>query len=97
VKDPIGVLRQAGYEVRFEHWRPMDGQPGLGRYMRGVTKWTPAPRGGLTICKAMSADGVARVAKADCSVRDSFCYRLGRLISAGRVLSDLRKRGLLTG
>jgi hypothetical protein len=77
----VNVIKEMGYSVRFEHWRPrrFGDSLRLCRYMRGVTKWEPHPRGGWTFCAVLrNGEEVAVVTgEASCSMRDSFCYRLG--------------------
>jgi hypothetical protein len=99
---PVQRIKEMGYSVRFEHFRPKALQGvkrkatytlGFLRYMRGVSSWEPYPRGGLTLCKIFKDGQEEPVVeeKAECHIRDSFCYRLGRLISAGRALKELQE------
>ena len=57
------------------------------------TRWQPLPRGGYTLCmvyddnRELVATGVA-----ECSPKDSFCYKVGREIAHGRMLQQLFER-----
>jgi hypothetical protein len=70
-----------------------------GRHGRGLhfrrgehSGWTPSPRGGYTICRIYTNDNELLAAGlAECSPRDSFCYKLGRDISRGRALKALKR------
>ena len=89
----------------YKHFRftggyvpPLDVQRKNGRhgtachYQRSVSKWTPAEKGGYTICYIYShqpenvllATGIAA-----CSPKDNFCYRAGREIARGKALLEL--------
>lgn len=63
----------------------------LNYYRRGVTKWSPALHGGLTICYIYEGDKVVAMAEAECSTKDAFCYRIGREIAKGRALKQLEE------
>lgn len=62
------------------------------RYFRGISEWEPAECGGYTLCGVFDADGQPLAAGlAECSPRDNFCYRLGRVIAAGKALKVLEE------
>ncbi len=75
------------YRIPADYWKrkgdpPKKGKPlplGLGRYMRGVTKWKPHERGGMTVCR-ISDDAGQVIARGQivCLMGDNFCYREGR-------------------
>jgi len=76
--------------VIFKHFRiAPDGE--LKHYRRGkdsennpLTLWTPRERGGETVCYLYQEDKLVGMGIASCSLKDQFCYRIGRLISEGR-------------
>lgn len=86
-----------GHYVRFTHYRfytNLAGEPvTMAHYKRGETKWNgygPYPRGGATVATIYNSDGdVVATGKADCSLSDAFCYKLGMAISKGRALKKL--------
>ena len=75
-------------KVVFEHYRY--DEEDLKRYYRGASKWTPAEKGGLTVCRLQDASGTTlSTGLSHCSVEDAFTYRLGRLYSARRAVEQL--------
>lgn len=61
---------------------------GKGFHMLGDVE--PYPKGGLTICKVYNGRGEEILeARARCSIKDNFCYSLGRKIAKGRALKAL--------
>lgn len=103
--DAVRIIKSMGYSVRFGHWRPrrlsekevvrcphcgrQTNGLGLEPYCRGHTSWEPAARGGKTVCVVLQNGEPVCSAAAYCSLEDSFCYRIGRAISAGRALKKL--------
>jgi len=83
------------YRIVYKHYRIHLGDP-LNvdcYYRRGQTEWEPAPRGGITECGIYDRDGICiTYGKARCSLKDAFCYRVGREISRGRALKSLREK-----
>ncbi|MHC4748338.1 MAG: hypothetical protein ACYTFW_00555 [Planctomycetota bacterium] len=52
----------------------------------------PMPRGGMTVCEVLDADGNLIVeGRAICSLADNFNYRLGREIALGRAVMQLEE------
>jgi len=60
-------------------------------YTRGKSDWEPAIYGGLTICYVYRGDEMVAIGEAQCSTKDQFCYRIGRMIARGRALKELEK------
>jgi hypothetical protein len=60
-------------------------------FQRGTSQWTPMPRGGYTRCYVYDQDYLMATGLAECSPRDSFCYKIGRDISRGRALKALKR------
>ena len=83
-----------GYQMRFEHYRyPRGGDMTMTRYHRGRSLWPPAERGGHTMCYIEDEAGtLLGLGVARCSMKDAFCYRIGREIARGRALKVLTKR-----
>ena len=87
--------------VIFKHFRiAPDGE--LKHYRRGkdsknqpLTPWTPRERGGMTICYLYQKDNdnFIGMGMAHCSLKDQFCYRIGRLISEGRARKTVSIKG----
>lgn len=76
---------------RPRHWRgtKRHGEPCI-RYTRGVSKFKPGERGGVTTCYVVNEDGnPLALGRAVCCMRDSFCYRMGRIIAQARALAAL--------
>ena len=48
------------------------------------------PNGGKTIAFIELKDGSTIESQADCSLRDTYCKKLGRIISTGRLLKKLK-------
>lgn len=63
----------------------------LYHYQRGQSGWKPAVHGGLTACYVYNGDTVVATGEAECSIKDAFCYRIGREIARGRALKILEK------
>ena len=62
------------------------------RYHRGESDWTPFERGGLTICEIRDdAGNIIATGEAECSLKDAFCYRIGRQIAEGRARKRLNQ------
>jgi hypothetical protein len=74
-----GTLFTAGRHGRAYHYQPGNGNG------------EPSPRGGYTVCDVYDSKGncVSRGC-AECSHKDSFCYKIGRDISRGRALKALK-------
>jgi hypothetical protein len=60
-------------------------------YTRGESKWEPTIYGGLTICYVYRGDEMVAIGEAQCSTKDQFCYRIGRMIARGRALKNLQQ------
>lgn len=83
-----------GATVRYLHLRRFEGADRLltrteaNAIHNGVT-WAPPkplPKGGLTICHVVYADGQETAGAAGCHEKDNFSKKLGRDISLGRAL-----------
>jgi hypothetical protein len=61
----------------------------LFHYQRGISKWTPNTNGGTTFCFVFQGDRAVAHGIAECSIKDAFCYRIGREIAKGRALKLL--------
>lgn len=78
------------YQFFYAHFRIDATTNELKRYHRGQTDWTPAARGGSTVCRVTDADSnPVSSGRALCSLQDAFCYRLGRTIAKGRAMKGL--------
>ena len=88
--------------VQVKHYRMV---PGINtrprRYFRGFgfkdagfNGIAPSVMGGRTVAY-VDVDGHVYAALAECSMRDQFNYRLGRLIATGRLRKRLEQEGLL--
>lgn len=55
-------------------------------YNRRKSEWQPSTKGGKTECHLVLEDDTEIVVDAECSLKDNFCYRIGRLISFGRAM-----------
>ena len=54
--------------------------------------WRPAPRGGAAECDLLDDDGkLLSTGRAECSLADAFCYRIGRDIARGRAWKKLEE------
>ena len=74
----------------YRHYR-YDCYGSLHHYQQGQTEFEPAARGGETHCFVKDADNrVISTGISHYSMKDTFCYRLGRNISRGRALKRLR-------
>lgn len=51
----------------------------------GKAPFAASPRGGITVAFYIMPDGSKISAAAICSMSDNFCYKTGKLISAGRL------------
>lgn len=60
-------------------------------YQRGETAWIPNTHGGLTACMIYDGDDMVAHAEAECSIKDAFCYHIGREIAKGRALKKLEE------
>lgn len=82
----------------YAHHRFRRDTGSLDKYIRhgeDRSHWKPAERGGLTVCVIVDeADHVLGTGTAECSIKDAYNYRIGRLIASGRALKDA---GLLDG
>lgn len=92
-----------GYRIVWKHWRLDErwwrlypderlyaNHPELIRYRHPHT-FTPAPYGGYTECNVYNADWQLVASDyALCSIKDQFVYKIGRQISLGRALKQLR-------
>jgi len=77
------------YKFVYRHYR-YDQYGTLHHYQQGQSEFEPAARGGETHCFVKDADSrVVATGVAHCSLKDTFCYRLGRNISKGRALKRL--------
>ena len=92
------------YIYKYEHYRiPMELlRPGL--RLRGetpfdltklsgkrATTWHWFAYGGVTMCRIMLDGFVITTGVAYCSLQDQYCKEIGRRISKGRALVNLRK------
>jgi len=66
------------YDIRFRHERRYEGDVDV-----------PLPNGGRTVAYMFTASGDTIETYADCSVKDTYNKKLGRIISAGRLLKLL--------
>ena len=64
------------YDIRFRHEREWDGD-------------SPKPNGGRTVAYVFSTDGERIEAYANCSLKDTYNKKLGRIISGGRLFKLL--------
>ena len=81
--------------VQVEHYRipvglsiPLRYYRGYGFKDAGLMGISPAGKGGATVVKA-KIGRVEVIARADCSLKDQFCYRSGRAIAMTRLKSFL--------
>lgn len=58
----------------------------LAPYSRTLKRFYPESKGGETECHLVLRDGTEIVGVAQCSLKDNFCYRIGREIALGRAL-----------
>lgn len=90
--EKIQVEKTNGCTLRFDHFRFRKGDESgkFLRYHRGRSSWKPTERGGATFCFVYDENGeICAHGLAECSVKDAFCYRLGREIARGRALKML--------
>lgn len=88
------------YRFVFKHYRIHPLSEALVHYKRGKDKktgaklshWTPVEHGGRTECYVYDDYGIVVLSSAECSVKDAFCYRTGRLIAKGRATTALAIR-----
>lgn len=91
---------ESEYRFVFKHYRTHPLSETLVHYQRGkdketkekLTNWSPLERGGRTECYVYDEDGIVVLASSECSMRDAFCYRTGRLIARGRATTALAIR-----
>jgi hypothetical protein len=83
---------ESDVKVVYRHFRYPETNPTLLlRYFPGDTLWKPASRGGWTICEVLDRYGdIVAHGEAHCSLKDAYCYRIGRDISRGRALKVLQ-------
>jgi len=83
--ETIEYLKQAGFDVRVEHYRNFDGEPT--RYFRKRCFVQPDTTGGITIV-ALGKRGGIFMGHAFCSVKDNYCYKEGVRIALERALTS---------
>ena len=59
-------------------------------YSRGKMRWTPACKGGETMCILLDENEREHFAYAKCSKKDAFVYKIGRTIALGRALKKMQ-------
>lgn len=85
-------LRKNGYKVRVKHYRIVASEltpfPKLGYRRKNEIQDTDIlfPYGGYTEVDVRTPEGVELHGKAECSVEDNFCYKLGTKIALSRAL-----------
>ena len=65
------------YKIKWVHVRPHNGNDEI------------LPRGGTTIARTEKSDGTTIERQANCSVKDTYNKKLGRVIATGRLLKAL--------
>ena len=71
------------YQVKYKHIRLAEED--------GTEHGKILPNGGQTIAYIELEDGKTIEAQADCSIKDTYCKKLGRIISSGRLEKLLRE------
>lgn len=91
----VGVKRVVFQHYRVPNemhwWLGLKGEPApeyLYHYRKGVDTWTPAQRGGRTVCVLDLDDGRRLIGEAVCSLSDPFDYSRGRDLSYTRALYE---------
>lgn len=95
MKMSVASLRQNGYKVRVNHYRPYEyGEEGVlyTRFMASVMSsypnlGGPKPRGGETRIEITTPNGETLNGVARCSDKDSFNRKLGVSIALGRAFN----------
>ena len=73
----IVTHKKKEYDIRWKHERPSDID---GHYL---------PKGGRTVAYCINGDEERVEAYADCSIRDTYNKKIGRIIATGRLLKML--------